>query len=93
MFQDTVDKKMVSTQNYSLLPYLPFAPVAAHIYLASSSNARVHYPHQQYEVRTVHAYVHTVFCLTRVLVVEATKVKSAKAVPENLVRHSTCIDS
>jgi chromosome transmission fidelity protein 18 len=49
-FQDVVDRIMMSTQNYTLMPYLPFASVAAHIYLASSANAKVHYPHQQYEV-------------------------------------------
>lgn len=49
-FADTIQLFTNTTQNYSLMGYLPYLPVTFHLLFASNSHPRIQYPHSQFEV-------------------------------------------
>ncbi|XP_006024080.1 chromosome transmission fidelity protein 18 homolog isoform X1 [Alligator sinensis] len=51
-FSDVVNRAILHGQNFQLLRYLPFLPVAFHLLFASSSIPRLAYPNSQHEALT-----------------------------------------
>lgn len=51
-FSDVVNRAILHSQNFQLLRYLPFLPVAFHLLFASSSIPRLAYPNSQHEAST-----------------------------------------
>eukprot|EP00063_Salmo_salar_P063861 XP_014038696.1 PREDICTED: chromosome transmission fidelity protein 18 homolog [Salmo salar] len=48
-FSDGLTQAMLQGQNFSLLRYQPFLPVAFHFLFAHTHVPRINYPHSQYE--------------------------------------------
>ncbi|GCB74590.1 hypothetical protein scyTo_0003681 [Scyliorhinus torazame] len=51
-FTDILNERMMSVQNFQLMRYLPFLPVAFHMLFAASSVPRISYPNSHYEAQT-----------------------------------------
>ncbi|XP_038675474.1 chromosome transmission fidelity protein 18 homolog [Scyliorhinus canicula] len=51
-FTDILNERMISVQNFQLMRYLPFLPVAFHMLFAASSVPRISYPNSHYEAQT-----------------------------------------
>lgn len=51
-FCDIVSSTVMHGQNFQLMRYLPFLPVAFHLLFAASSIPRLAYPNSQYEAST-----------------------------------------
>lgn len=51
-FSDGLTQAMLQGQNFSLLRYQPFLPVAFHFLFAHTHVPRINYPHSQYEALT-----------------------------------------
>ncbi|XP_059834645.1 chromosome transmission fidelity protein 18 homolog [Hypanus sabinus] len=51
-FTDILNEKLLSVQNFQLMRYLPFLPVAFHMLFAASNVPRISYPSSHYEAQT-----------------------------------------
>lgn len=49
-FTDIVNTMIMHGQNFQLMRYLPFLPVAFHLFFAASNIPRIAYPNSHYEV-------------------------------------------
>ena len=75
-FTDLLNSEILSTQNYSIMPYIPYITVTFHLLFATNQVPRIQYPHAEHDVSTriclhkncetlyIHYYVFT--CNTRV---------------------------
>lgn len=75
-FTDLVNSEILSTQNYSIMPYIPYITVTFHLLFATNQVPRIQYPHAEHDVSTriclhkncetlyIHYYVFT--CNTKV---------------------------
>ncbi|XP_078273779.1 chromosome transmission fidelity protein 18 homolog [Rhinoraja longicauda] len=50
-FTDILNEKVMGMQNFQLMRYLPFLPVAFHMLFAATNVARISYPSSHYEAR------------------------------------------
>lgn len=50
-FTDILNEKVMSVQNFQLMRYLPFLPVAFHMLFAATNVARISYPNSHYEAQ------------------------------------------
>ncbi|XP_051878427.1 chromosome transmission fidelity protein 18 homolog isoform X2 [Pristis pectinata] len=57
-FTDILNEKVLSVQNFQLMRYLPFLPVAFHMLFAASSVPRISYPNSHYEAQAKHGQMH-----------------------------------
>lgn len=49
-FTDIVNTMIMHGQNFQLMKYLPFLPVAFHLFFAANNIPRIAYPNSHYEV-------------------------------------------
>lgn len=49
-FSDIVNRTIMHNQNFQLMGYLPFLPVAFHLFFAANNIPRIGYPSSHYEV-------------------------------------------
>uniref|UniRef100_UPI00398F3003 chromosome transmission fidelity protein 18 homolog isoform X2 n=1 Tax=Pristiophorus japonicus TaxID=55135 RepID=UPI00398F3003 len=57
-FTDVLNERVMRVQNFQLMRYLPFLPVAFHMLFAAPSVPRISYPSSHYEAQTKIAQVH-----------------------------------
>lgn len=51
-FTDLLNSEILSTQNYSIMPYIPYITVTFHLLFATNQVPRIQYPHAEHDVST-----------------------------------------
>ncbi|XP_078414773.1 chromosome transmission fidelity protein 18 homolog isoform X2 [Cetorhinus maximus] len=87
-FTDILNERVMSVQNFQLMRYLPFLPVAFHMLFAASNVPRISYPNSHYEAQTKIAHVHNLLIS---MVGEISPVIRSRITLQALISETLCL--
>ncbi|XP_027719056.1 chromosome transmission fidelity protein 18 homolog [Vombatus ursinus] len=88
IFEDILDQTVRHGQNFQLMRYLPFLPVAFHLLFAANSVPRISYPNSQHEALNKMNQTQN---LIMSLVSGVTPAARSRAAPQSLVLEALCL--
>ncbi|XP_073414531.1 chromosome transmission fidelity protein 18 homolog isoform X1 [Dendrobates tinctorius] len=87
-FTDLVNTMIMHGQNFQLMRYLPFLPVAFHLFFAASNIPRIAYPNSHYEAQTKLNQMHN---LLSAMVSEIAPAIRSRVGPQSLILDALCL--
>ncbi|XP_056391327.1 chromosome transmission fidelity protein 18 homolog isoform X2 [Hyla sarda] len=87
-FTDIVNTMIMRGQNFQLMRYLPFLPVAFHLFFATSNIPRIAYPNSHYEAQSK---LNQMQNLLTAMVSEITPAIRSRVLPQSLVLDALCL--
>ncbi|XP_043835239.1 chromosome transmission fidelity protein 18 homolog [Dromiciops gliroides] len=88
IFEDILDQTVRHGQNFQLMRYLPFLPVAFHLLFAANSIPRISYPNSQHEALSKMNQTQN---LIMSLVSGVTPAARSRAAPQSLILEALCL--
>ncbi|XP_069590725.1 chromosome transmission fidelity protein 18 homolog isoform X1 [Ranitomeya imitator] len=87
-FTDLVNTMIMHGQNFQLMRYLPFLPVAFHLFFAASNIPRIAYPSSHYEAQSKLNQMHN---LLSAMVSEIAPAIRSRVGPQSLILDALCL--
>ncbi|KAM4024585.1 chromosome transmission fidelity protein 18 homolog isoform 2-T2 [Anomaloglossus baeobatrachus] len=87
-FTDIVNTTIMHGQNFQLMRYLPFLPVAFHLFFAASNIPRISYPNSHYEAQSKLNQMHN---LLTAMVSEIAPAIRSRVGPQSLILDALCL--
>ncbi|XP_071976053.1 chromosome transmission fidelity protein 18 homolog [Engystomops pustulosus] len=87
-FTDVVNTMIMHGQNFQLMRYLPFLPVAFHLFFAASNVPRIAYPNSHYEAQS---RLNQMQNLLTAMVAEIVPAIRSRVGPQSLVLDALCL--